>query len=141
MKRAGHLLQPMRTRGLMAALFAVLLHAFIPPGYMVQHGDADHAVAITWCSGVSASLVWDTDTGEVRAAGDPRDDDDGKDNSAHGGACPFALAGAPIVPVSPPVLAPQPHAVRVENVRVETRLALARREGPPMPARGPPQSV
>ncbi|WP_321489014.1 DUF2946 family protein [uncultured Hyphomonas sp.] len=128
---------------IVALLFALLVRAAVPVGWMVGPDAETGVVSIQLCSG--RTVAWSPQQGvdlDADAAGDHEDGKSPSDTDSATTSCPFALAShylpapdvdiafdAPVFPQSaqtrPPVRAPP-----LRNIA-----------SAPLPARGPPVSV
>lgn len=129
----------MRARGLMLAMLALALKAAIPAGFMLSQ-PGQGAPQIVLCTGHGAATL-DPETGAFipydPAAQQTRD---GERGDAPVQTCPFA-ALAFASPAPSPVALPPARAPLVRIAAESVGFAIAFTQGPPLPARGPPQSA
>lgn len=128
---------------LVAILFALLVRAAVPVGWMVKPDDQAGMLTIQLCSG--RSIQWSPQTGtDLQGTAEDAEHDDGSshDTDVPVTSCPFALAslyvaGPETVVIFEPPLYPDLYHVRPPA----TGPPVKRTASAPLPARGPPISV
>jgi hypothetical protein len=116
-------------------LFAIMLRALVPAGFMIGTG-ASGAPGLILCPGVTPPPVHPMAMhGHAHAPG--------HDPATHRESpCPFAALVAPALPPAPPAVAPPPAAPPQGRLEVLLRTAAALGlAAPPPPATGPPAAV
>jgi hypothetical protein len=126
----------MAARPLLAGLFlfAIMLRALVPAGFMIG-ASASGAPVLILCPGVEPPPIQMAMRGHAHAPG--------HDPATHRESpCPFAALAAPALPPAPLTVAPPP--AQPPQARLEAQLRAAAAPGlaaPPPPATGPPAAV